>query len=100
MRRWLFLLGGLIVWAAHFLGVYAIGSLAAIRPLQEDGLWRGALVAFSLLCAGAAGLLAIRAGLLSTVGDTPHRFKARVAAMAAALSVVAIAWQTLPALLS
>jgi hypothetical protein len=100
MRRWLFLLGGLIVWATHFTGVYALGSLAAIRDPAEDGAWRAVLLAFSVVCAGAAAMLAVRAAMLSAAGDAPHRFKGRVAAMGAALSLVAIVWQTLPALLS
>lgn len=100
MRRWSYLLGGLLVWSAHFAGVYAIGSLAAIRPIEEDMAWRAVLLVFSVVCAGLAGLLALRAGLLSAVGAPSERFTSRVAALGAAVSVVAIAFQTLPALLS
>jgi hypothetical protein len=98
MRRWLFLLGGLLVWASHFVGVYAMGSLAAIRDL-DDGSWRASLLAFSFACASTAGFLAVRAALLSVVGDVSHRFESRLAALGSALSLVAIAWQTLPALI-
>ena len=100
MRRWFYLLGGLLLWSAHFVGVYAIGSLAAIRPIEEDMAWRIVLLVFSVACAVGAVLLAVTAGLLSAVGDASQRFLSRVAAMGAAVSAVAIVFQTLPALLS
>lgn len=100
MRRWLLLLGGLGVWAAHFVGVYALGSLAAIRPPDEEAGWRAALLVFSALCACVAAILAVRAGLLSAAGDAAHRFESRLAALGSAIALVAIIWQTLPVLIS
>ena len=53
MVRWLFLLGGLIVWLVHFLGVYAIASIADVVQTADapGSLW--AVVLFSRICAGA-----------------------------------------------
>ena len=99
MRPWLFALGGLIVWTAHFLGVYAIASVADITPGAGWG-WRAVTVAFSAACLAAAGALMIVAlRRRPAQGDSSHLLKG-LAVGGAALAMIAIAWQTLPALIS
>ncbi|MGR4863604.1 hypothetical protein [Caulobacter sp. LARHSG274] len=93
------MLGGLIVWAVHFLGVYALASLADLRGPSERGLWRSAHLAFSLPCAAAAAALAVMAVRQIARGPSSERFIARIAALGAVLGLVAIVWQSLPALL-
>ncbi|WP_068876941.1 MULTISPECIES: hypothetical protein [unclassified Phenylobacterium] len=99
MRRWLLLLGGLIVWAAHFLGVYGIASVADVltRADAPAALW--SVAAFTLLCAGAdlaIGVLALRGDRGSV--DGLDRLIHRGGAGGAALSLVAVLWQGLPIL--
>ena len=60
MRRWAWMLGGLIVWTVHFMGVYAIASLADVVSRADDPLWRMIGLAFSGACLFAA--LGLRAG--------------------------------------
>src|SRR5690606_37788564 len=40
MARWAWMLGGLIVWTVHFMGVYAIASLADVVSRADDPAWR------------------------------------------------------------
>ena len=49
------MLGGLIVWTVHFMGVYAIASLADVVSRADDPNWRMVGLAFS----GACALIAI-----------------------------------------
>jgi hypothetical protein len=98
MRRWAFLVGGLPVWAAHFLGVYVLASVADLRTLSEQPLWRGAHFAFSAICFATAAWIAIQAHRRSKVGDPSQRFAARLSTLGASLGLVAIFWQSLPAL--
>jgi hypothetical protein len=102
MGRWLLLLGGLIVWLVHFLGVYAIASIAAVAAGQADAplaLW--AVVGFSLICAGAdLALLAIALPRLRRADDSLDRFIAGGAALGAGLSLLAVIWQGLPVMVA
>lgn len=98
MRRWLFLLGGLIVWLAHFLGVYGIASVADVALRRADApaaLWT--IVGFTAACA-AIDLLVLFAALprLRRAADSVDRFISGGAAFNAGLSFVAVVWQGLP----
>ena len=53
MRTWLLLLGGLIVWAVHFFGLYAAGEIGG-----ETTAARLAVLALTLLCLAANGAIA------------------------------------------
>lgn len=99
MGRWAFTLLGLIIWAVHFLGVYAIASLADVVSRADDPAWRGGALAFSLAC-GLAALAAMVAAIRRAGdGDQPARFMAQLAALGGGLALVAIAWQALPTLI-
>lgn len=102
MRRWIFSLGGLVLWAAHFLGVYAIASLADTVSAADASAWRMAALAFSGLCLLAVVLhllLAIRRLTPNPPGGPAGRFMNEVAAMGSALAFIAILWQSLPTLI-
>lgn len=91
------MLGGLLLWAVHFIGVYVIASLADTVADAADPGWRLAGLAFSavlLAAAGALGLLAARR--LRREPDETARFRHWLALFAAVLATMAIAWQTLP----
>lgn len=100
MRRWLFMLGGLLIWALHFAGVYAIASVADV--VQDAGVpaARALVGAFTAVCALAAAGVAL-AGLRRRTAtlDAQQRFSNSLAVLGGALGVVAILWQGLPALI-
>lgn len=94
MGKWTLLLGGLIIWAAHFLLLYAFASLFPGRELAKI-----------LSLAATVPALAADAALLwfamarNQSSDDLNRWVARVGALGAALSIIAILWQALPALM-
>ena len=103
MRRWLFLLGGLLIWAAHFTGVYAIASLADVMS-RADAPWAlAAVAALTVVCvAGDAALLvgALRRPDRDAESDPGlARFWRSVAGLGALVSLIAVLWQGLPALI-
>ncbi|MEJ5978925.1 hypothetical protein WG901_19890 [Novosphingobium sp. PS1R-30] len=88
MTTWFILLGGLIVWTAHFFGLYA---LAEIAPAP----WR--VVVLTLAC------LVADLWLLHYVRHLPRDdafsvWRRSVATGGALLSLLAVTWQALPAL--
>ena len=93
MRAWTILLGGLVVWTAHFFALYAIAS---VLPGQGEARWWVLAATFPALAAN--GLI-----LWKTIGpgnnDPLDRWIARVGAGGAALSLLAVIWQALPALM-
>ena len=99
MGRWLWMLGGLIVWAVHFMGVYAIASLGDVVSEADDPVWRMTGLAFSGVCLLAALGLTFLAGRRLGEADTPAvGFGDQLAVMGGGVAVVAIAWQALPTL--
>ena len=101
MARWAFTLGGLIVWAIHFLGLYAIASVADTISQADGTGWRMAGLAFSGACALAAiaFLVAAVRRLMPGGESTPAgRFMSELAALGAGLALLAILWQALPTL--
>lgn len=93
MRTWLILLGGLLVWTAHFFALYGIGEFAG--PSMASRL---AVLLLSALALSADGLLARRLLPLPR-SDEFGRWRAGVALGGLALSALAILWQALPALI-
>ncbi len=93
MRDWIFLLGGLLVWTVHFFGLYGIAEIFGATP-------GGRLAVFGLtgLCLIADAILWVLAGRLR-VADSFTRWLRSVARLGAALSLIAVVWQALPALL-
>jgi hypothetical protein len=99
MRRWAFLLGGLTVWFVHFLGVYALASIADLRGPSEQAVWRGVHLAFSLACAAMSAALTLAAARRVMSSTASERFLARLAALGGGVGLLAILWQSLPPLL-
>lgn len=93
MRAWAALLGGLLLWAGHFLALYAIGSLF---PGQAMARWlvlgaTGAVLA-------ALGWLGLRtASRIAAGGDPFDRWMNRTALLAAAMGGTGIVFQGLTA---
>ena len=96
MRAWAFILGGLIVWTVQFFGLYAIASIF-------PGLTVARVLAIALtLAAILANIWLFRRAARILKADGPeevNRWKAIMAALTAATSLVAVLWQGLPAVL-
>jgi hypothetical protein len=94
----LLLFAGPIVWAVHFLGIYALTGIACARPGVAAG-WLGlAWEGWAIVLAGitAAAVLALTLLLRSRSGDAQNRgFVQWTSRALAALAVLAIAWETL-----
>ncbi|MCW5695586.1 MAG: hypothetical protein KIS96_02505 [Bauldia sp.] len=90
-----FLFAGLIVWAVRFLAVYGFTAIACVNG------WSGAvpvvIVAASVVAIAVNGVV-IAAGLRRN-GSEAGRFLGLIAAAVAALSIIAIVFETLPAFL-
>ncbi len=96
MRAWTLLLGGLIVWALHFFTIYAISSIFLTSWLSRVLT----LVVTAVCLAADAGLVwwAVR-DLRRGHMDDFARWLRQLASLIAAISLVAVLWQGLPALL-
>lgn len=96
MALWLLSLGGLLVWALHFFGLYLIASvwLTTDTARVVGGV-------FTVACLAADGWLLRRTwpGHLGDDRDGFDRWLLKLAFFGAALSTVAVLWQGLPTLL-
>lgn len=100
MVRWLIMLGGLVVWLIHFLGVYAIASAADVWRQADapPAIWT--IIGFTLACAAANVAIAAAAlPRMRRAGDSLDRFMFGGGAFNAGLSFVAVLWQGLPAIM-
>ena len=96
MRAWAFMLGGMIVWAVHFFALYIVASVFLTTPLA-----RVLTLLVTLACLAADGaLLWLALKARRETADSPARWAITLAALLAALSIVAVFWQGLPALLA
>lgn len=96
MPSWLILLGGLLVWAAHFFLLYAIASLLPGDPAAR----LLALAATVPALAADAGILWLTAARnLKHRRDRLDRWINDFGAIGALLSLIAVTWQALPAIL-
>jgi hypothetical protein len=105
----LFMIGGLLVWAAHFAVAYGFTAVACAKGFATARVLGIAIIPFVI---GAATLLAWAAtgvvlwsALSSTVqqrspqySEVTEKFLQYTAAVIAVLSIVAIAWNALPVL--
>lgn len=96
MRHWGLMLGGLLIWTLHFLGVYGVASVADVSDPSTHGLWRGLGLAFTGLCLLAVVLIVVRAR--PPASDTG--LYRQVGLGACGISVVAIVFQSVPLLVS
>lgn len=90
---WRLLLGGMLIWALHFFGLYGIGSI-----------WHSSMTArlpaavLTVLCLAGEGRLIMR--LSRRGGDDLDGWMRKLALAFVVLASVAIIWQGLPALLA
>jgi NO-binding membrane sensor protein with MHYT domain len=95
VRAWTFLLGGLVIWAAHFFLLYGIASVFPGDPIAS-------LLTIAATIPAIAGN-AILLWVAYRRRGSPDDFKAWVVdigAAGAALSLIAVIWQSLPAFIA
>jgi hypothetical protein len=98
-------LAGLLIWALHFLIVYATTALACARGFADASLFGIGVVQLTVLVATVAGLVAVGAITLAgfrwarRTDDAGASFVRWLTGSIALLSFLAIAWDGLPALL-
>lgn len=96
MRTWVWMLSGLIVWSAHFLGVYLISSVADVVATADDPVWRLGGLAFSGVCLLSAAAVLWFGVRRLRLGGERGRFADQLAALGACIAMLAIFWQSLP----
>jgi len=94
MRIWIQLIGGLLVWAAHFFALYGIGEFAGASAGP-----RASVFGLTAAALGLVAWLALRTPKPSAPDDLAA-WSLRLGQGALLLSALAIAWQAFPALLS
>ena len=96
MRFWLLMLGGLLIWAAHFIGLYLLSSAADVAR-DDAAAWNGAGLVFSLICLIAIGgvcLIAVRV-LKTRPADDTRAFGLLLAVAGGALGGIGVVFQSL-----
>lgn len=110
MRKLMFFLSGLLVWAAHFGLVYGINGLACARSFATQPVAGTSLVAFSVAAATAlAAIIIVAVLVLAIAGRGPgigHETDGALRAFwrygtiaIASLGVIAVLWSGLPVLI-
>jgi hypothetical protein len=99
MRRWLILLGGPLIWAAHFLAIYLTSSVSYVATGANSTAARIVIIGLSAVAVAAAAWLAVHA-VRRPRNDIETSFWRTVTSAGAILALVAIIWQTLPVIAS
>lgn len=90
------MLGGLLVWAVHFVGVYAIASIGDVVSAADAPTWRLISLAFSAVCAMLALGLLIQALRRADDGTDTIDLANTLARVGALVAMISVIWQSLP----
>ncbi|MCW0047733.1 hypothetical protein OIU13_14465 [Brevundimonas sp. BT-123] len=95
MRFWLLMLGGLLVWAAHFMGLYLLSSAADVAR-EDAGAWNALGLTFSALCLASIGALCWKCLIaLRAKPEATQSFGLRLAIAGSLLGAIGVVFQTL-----
>lgn len=103
-RGFLSLLSGPMIWAGHFLVLYGVTGLLCARPSLRMQLLGFDIIGWWVLLSSAVAVAAILllhapAWFGRGNGDEETEFATRVGAGLGLLSIVAVIWEAMPALL-
>ena len=87
------MLGGLLVWAAHFFALYILASVFESSMVARVG------TGIATLAAVAANIGLLVVARRTVAADAAARWMISLGALGVALSLVAVLWQGLPALI-
>ena len=96
MREWRVMLGPFLIWAAHFMVVYTLASLADL----SDGSTALGLRTAGLIATGLCGLALAAQFVHSRQLTDLSPLARRLAGVGFAASLIAVAWQGLPLAIS
>lgn len=96
MTRWLRMTGGLLIWAAHFIGVYLISSAADVWSSSEAPGPRWLGLSFSMVCLLSIIAIAVWLGRGRREGFGPEAWERRVGLTSALVAGIGVLWQTAP----
>lgn len=96
MRDWAMMLGGLLVWALHFLAVYGLASVADISDPSLETVWRITGLAVTLVC------ILTLAGIARGIGrkSDASPLSRHLGLAGSAIGAIAVVWQSLPLIVS
>lgn len=97
MKAWTFLLGGLVVWTVHFFLLYAIASLF---PGERIASLLSIAATIPAIACDAVLLWVAMANRRRRRPDGFNAWVVDIGAAGAALSMVAVIWQSLPAFMA
>ncbi|AEC19466.1 hypothetical protein PT7_0926 [Pusillimonas sp. T7-7] len=99
-RTFLFMLAGPLIWAAHFLFIYAWHGLVCARPALQINWLNMPISMWIILTAGVLALTVMAATHLCWRKRMPHmgnpKFLPWLAATLSLLSALAVVWETIP----
>lgn len=95
MRPWALLLGGLVVWAVQFFMLYGLASIAPGTQAARIG----ALIVTAACASADVFLLVFAIRSAARLPEEFDRWLLKLSIAGTALSLVAVLWQGLPALL-
>lgn len=93
MPGWRIMLGGLLVWAAHFLAIYILASVFESSTIARIG------TGIATLAAVAANIGLVVVARRAEMPDAFARWMVSLGMLGVGLSLVAVLWQGLPALI-
>lgn len=100
-RATLQMFAGALIWAAHFLAIYGFTAIACARGFAgADWLGIGIVpvtITAATLVASSVALAMIWTGIRTLRADTGSHFVGWMTTGCAALALLAILWETLPA---
>ena len=88
MKSWLILLSGFLIWTVHFFGLYAVAEIAPHA---------GWVIGLTFVCV-AANLLALYCLAQQRADEHFSAWRRFIAGGGIGLSLLAVVWQSLPAL--
>lgn len=97
MWRWLLLLGGPLIWTAHFGLIYAISSISVQATGETTSLARALIIGSAVVAELLLVSVVVGAWRLSSEGALGVFWK-NVSALGALIAAIAIVWQSLPAM--